>query len=272
MPPRPLVFVLLAACASQAPSLHLEPSTLPLDPRPPPLAAPTDGASDSATSRPVAIVVRAGGDTVRLEAPLRVGVWTTLERVRPREFVQRESWGRLGDRPPRLLSRVTDAALEGVIARLRPEADGSLSFVVEVADAERGEGRTVAMYEGRRIALGAPRRKGYRFVGSAPAGFSGVVARWGDAVEIEVGGPGGPPPDVVRFAALGETGFVAGAHPAAETFVEEWEPDKPFRFEADGVERMDYRLVRKRSAAGFRASARGVFEEYGPPFVITRDE
>lgn len=271
MPPRPLLFLLLAACASQAPSFHLEPTALPLDPRPPPLTPPADGASDSPSSRPVTLIVHAGGDTARLEAPCRVGVWTTLDRVRAREFVARESWGRLGSRPPRLLSQVTDAALEGVIARLRPEEDGSLSFIVEVADAERGAGRTVAMYEGRRVTLGDPKRKGYRFVGSAPAGFSGSVARWGDAVDIEVGGPGGPPPRVVRFTSLGEAGFVAGASPAAETFVEEWEPAEPFRFEADGIERTDYRLVRQRSAAGFRTGARGAFEEYGPPFTITRD-
>ena len=272
LPPRPLILLLLTACAAQSPSLRLPATRLPLDPRPPPLAAPAEGRSDSATSRPVALLVTAGKDAVRLEAPCRVGVWTTLERVRARGFVQRESWGRLGDRPPRLLARVTDDALEGAIARLRPEEDGSLSFVVEVAECERGAGRTVAMYHGQRVTLGKPRRQGYRFSGSAPAGFAGAVARWGDAVEIEVGGPGGPPRGVVRFASLGEAGFVAGASPAAEAFVEEWEPAEPFRFEADGVERMDYRLLRKRSAAGFRTSARGVFEEYGPPFAISRDE
>jgi len=274
LPPRPLILLLLvtASCASQAPSLRLAPSALPLDPRPPPpLPAPASGLSDSPSSRPVALLVRAGGQTARLAAPCRVGVWTTLDRVRARDFVERESWGRLGDRAPRLLARVNDQALEGVIARLKPEEDGSLSFVVEVADVERGAGRTVAMYEGRRVALGEPRRKGYRFVGSAPAGFVGSVARWGDAVEIDVGGPGGPPPGAVRFVSLGEAGFVAGAQPAAETFLEEWEPAEPFRFEADGVERMDYRLIKKRSAAGFRTSAHGVFEGYGPPFVITRD-
>jgi len=272
-PPRPLLFLLLASCASEAPSLHLAPTSLPLDPRAPlPLSAPADGPSDSATSRTVALLVHAGGETARLEAPCRVGVWTTLERVRARDFVERESWGKLGDRPPRLLARVTDQALEGVIARLRPEEDGSLSFVVEVAQCERGPGRTVAIYHGRRIALGEPKRTGYRFVGNAPAGFVGTVARWGDAVEVDVGGAGGPPPPgAVRFAALGETGFVAGARPAAETFQEEWEPADPFRFEADGVERMDCRLVRKSSAAGFRTGAGGAFEEYGPPFVITRD-
>lgn len=273
VPPRPLLFLLAAACASEAPSLRLAPSSLPLDPRAPaPLQAPADGPSDSASARPVVLVVRAGGATVRLGAPCRVGVWTTLERVRAREFVQRESWGRLGDRPPRLLARVTDQAIEGVIARVRPEEDGSLSFVVEVAKCERGPGRTVAMYHGRRVALGEPRRIGYRFVGSAPAGFEGAVARWGDAVEVEAGGAGGPPPPrTVRFASLGETGFVAGEAPAAEAFAEEWEPAEPLRVEADGVERMDCRLVKKRSAAGFRTGARGAFEEYGPPFAITRD-
>lgn len=272
LPPRPLILLFAtAACASQAPSLRVAPTRLPLDPRPPPLAAPAEGRSDSPASRPVVLLVRAGKDGVRLEAPCRVGVWTTLERVRAREFVERESWGRLGDRPPRLLARVTDAVLGGVVARLRPEEDGSLSFVVEVAETERGAGRTVAIYHGRRIALGEPRRRGYRFSGSGPAGFSGTVARWGDAVEIEVGGPGGPPPGTVRFTSLGEAGFVAGARPAAEAFVEEWEPAAPFRFEADGVERMDYRLIKRRSAAGFRTSARGAFEEYGPPFAISRD-
>jgi hypothetical protein len=269
-PPRPLFLLLLAACASQAPSLRLAPSGLPLDPRPPPHAQPAEGMSDSPSSRPVLLLVTNGEEAVSLEAPLRVGVWTTLERVRAREFVARESWGRLGDRPPRLLARVEDSALGGVIARLKPEEDGSLSFVVEVAETERGEGRTVAMYHGRRIALAGPVRRGYRFEGSAPAGFSGAVARWG-ALEIEVGGAGGPPPGTVRFTALGESGFVAGAQPAAETFVEQWEPAEPFRFEADGVERMDYRLVERRSAAGFRTSARGVFEAYGPPFSIERD-
>ena len=63
----------------------------------------------------------------------------------------------------------------------------------------------------------------------------------------------------------------AGAGPAAETFVEEWEPAEPIRYEADGVERMDYRLVRRRSAAGFRTSARGVFQDYGSPFALSRD-
>ncbi len=271
LPPRPLILLLLAACASHAPSLRVAPSALPLDPRPPSHAAPAEGRSDSASSRHVVLLVTAGKDTVRLEAPCRVGVWTTLERVRAREFVGRESWGRLGDRPPRLLARVTDAALGGVVARLRPEEDGSLSFVVEVAETERGAGRTVAIYHGRRVALGEPRRRGYRFSGSAPAAFSGAVAGWGSAVTVEVGGPGGPPPGTVRFVSLGEAGFVAGTSPAAEAFVEEWEPAPPFRFEADGVERMDYRLVKRRSAAGFRTSARGAFEEYGPPFAISRD-
>jgi len=271
LPPRPLILLLLGACASQAPSFRFQPTRLPLDPRPPQHLAPAEGRSDSATSRPVLLLVRAGAEEVRLEAPCRVGVWTTLERVRAREFVQRESWGRLGDRPPRLLARITDSVLGGVIARLRPEEDGSLSFVVEVAETERGAGRTVAMYHGRRVALGEPRRRGYRFSGSAPSGFAGAVAGWGAAVTVEVGGLGGPPPGTVRFTALGEAGFVAGASPAAETFVEEWTPAEPFRFEADGIERMDYRLVKRRSAAGFRTSARGAFETYGPPFAISRD-
>lgn len=261
-----------AACASSAPGLRVAPSTLPLDPRPPPLSTPAEGRSDSPSSRPIALVVRAGGGAVDLAAPCRVGVWTTLERVRARSFVTRESWGRLGDRAPRLLARVTDETLDGVVARMRPEEDGSLSFEVEVGETERGTGRTVAMYHGQRVVLGDPRRRGYRFSGNAPAGFQGTVARWGEAVEIEVGGAGGPPPPgTVRFVSLGEAGFVAGARPAAETFVEVWEPADAQLIQADGVERADYRLVPKRSAAGFRTGARGVFEEYGPPFAISRD-
>jgi hypothetical protein len=216
--------------------------------------------------------VRVGDRTVKLAAPCRVGVWTTLERVHADDFVVRESWGRLGGRPPRLLARIEDQAIGGVIARLRPEEDGSLSFLVEVAETERGPGRTVAMYEGRRIALGEPRRRGYRFAGSAPLGFAGPVARWGEAVAVFAGeAEDAPLPPGVRFAALAEEGFVAGALPAAETFLETWEPVEPFRFEAEGIERMDYRLVRKRAAAGFRTNTHGALEDYGPPFRLSRD-
>jgi len=212
---------------------------------------------------------------VALAAPCRVGVWTTLQRIHAHDFVTRESWGRLGDRAPRMLLRVTDQSIDGVIARVRPEEDGSLSFVVEVAETERQANRNVAIYHGARVTLGQPVRRGYRFAGSVPPGFAGPVACWGDAVVIEAGeaAPDATAPrGTARFAALGERGFVAGARPAAETFVESWEPAEPFRFEADGIERMDFRLVRRRSAAGFRSSAQGMFEDYGPPFAITRDE
>jgi hypothetical protein len=168
---------------------------------------------------------------------------------------------------------VTDEALGGVVARLKPEEDGSLSFIVEVAESERGSGRTVAMYHGRRVALGAPRRHGYLFEGRVDAGFRGPVAAWADAVAVFAGEEteGPPPPGTVRFAAFGEAGFVAGARPSAEAFVEHWEPAAPFVFEADGIERTDYRLIRRRSAAGFRTNERGAFEGYGRPFSISRD-
>jgi hypothetical protein len=71
--------------------------------------------------------------------------------------------------------------------------------------------------------------------------------------------------------ALGEAGFVAGERPAAETFLETWEPAEPFLFEADGIERADYRLVLHRAAAGFRTAEGGGFVTYGPSFDITRD-
>jgi hypothetical protein len=269
----PPLVLLLTACAAQAPALRLEPSALPLADRPPPPPPPPEtGPSDGPSARPVALVVRVGDKTVRLAAPCRVGVWTTLERVRADDFVVRESWGRLGGRPPRLLARMTDQVIGGVIARVRPEEDGSLTFLVEVTETEHGAGRTVAMYHGKRIALGEPRRRGYRFVGNAPPGSRGTVARWGEAVTVRAGEAAEEPePFGVRFAALTEEGFVAGARPAAETFLETWEPVEPFRFEADGVERMDYRLVRKRAAAGFRTNADGALETYGPPFQLTRD-
>jgi len=216
--------------------------------------------------------VHASGTSVRLFAWCRVGVWTTLDQVRPRTFVVRESWGRLGQRTPRLLARVRDQALDGVIARVKPLDDGRLLFLVEVAETDMRPSLNVDIYEGQRVALGQPLRHGVRFSGSAPAGWIGPIARWDEEIVIYAGEERGtlPPPGALLFAALGESGFVAGRTPAAETFVEEWIPEAPSHFEADGIERMDYRLVQHRSAAGFVTAEGGPPQTYGPPFTFTR--
>lgn len=241
---------------------------------PPPIfTPPEEGPADSPHSHEVTLVVRVGTQSTLLKAWCRVGVWTTLQEVRARKFVAREAWGKLGARPPRRLLRVEDETLDGVVARLRPEEDGSMSFVVELAETEMKPGRNVDIYHGQRVALGNPERRGYRFGGRAPAGWTGAVARWGSDIVVYAGvAPSDePPPRALAFAAQGEEGFVAGPSPVAEAFVERWKPAEPFRLDADGVERIDYRLVKHRSAAGFSTDDTGVPRGYGPDFTFRRD-
>jgi hypothetical protein len=224
-------------------------------------------------SREVALLVRVGGRKVALRAWCRVGVWTTLQEVGAAAFVARETWGRLGQRQPRLLTRVMDQALRGVVARLRPEADGSLSFLVEIAESRVGSRRTVGIYHGRRVTLGDPRRHGIRFAGRAPPDRAGAIARWGTVTLSLAEESETPLPAVaVRFSAPGVEGFVAGRTPMAEIFREVWEPADPVPVVADGVERMDFRLVRRRHAAGFRAHAPGRLRSYGTEFDLAHDE
>lgn len=248
-------------------------TSLPLSAQPPPPPAPpARGPFESATSREVVLIVRAREKRVRLHAWCRVGVWTTLQRARTRDFKARESWGRLGQRSPRLLARIVDQALDGVVTRLRPEEDGSLSFHVEVGQVKRQASRTVGMYHGQRVTLAHVERRGLRFDGRAPAGWTGAVARWGGAFAVHLGEErDGPPPGALHFRAAGLEGFVAGSRPMAETFHETWEPADPVHVVADGVERMDFRLVRRRRAAGFVTDADGGTRTYGPEFTFRRE-
>ena len=239
---------------------------------PPPPAPPAQGPFESATSREFTLIVRVQEKRVRLHTWCRVGVWTTLQRARTRDFKARESWGRLGERPPRLLARVVDQALDGFVARLRPEEDGSVSFHIEVGQVKRRASRTVGMYHGQRVTLANVERRGLRFRGRAPARWTGPIARWGGHVAIHLGEERAEaPPDALHFRADEVEGLVAGPHPMAETFHETWEPAKPVHVVIDGVERMDYRLVRTRRAAGFSVDTEGRTRTYGPEFTFRRD-
>jgi hypothetical protein len=203
--------------------------------------------------------VQSGGTTIHLEAYCRVGVFTTLENVRPVAFTTRESWGRLGARPPRLLARVRDDFARGVTARLRPLRDGALEWQVEVADGEAGHPRPVGVFHGQTVELPRPRRHGYLLGAVAPAGYEGVLASWegGAVVSLGVEPSPSPPRGALRFRAEGVSGFILGAAPHAEAFVEEWAPVEPVLVDADGVERADFRVAMRRSAAGFRTGPRG---------------
>jgi hypothetical protein len=220
----------------------------------------------------VVLVLRVREKHARLHAWCRVGVWTTLQHVRMRAFTARESWGRLGQRPPRLLARIVDQALDGIVTRLRPEADGSLSFHVEVGNVDMRPSRTVGMYHGQRVTLSDLERRGVRFHGRAPAGWIGPIARWGPRIGVHLGEEReGVPPGALHFRTGDLEGFVAGPHPLAEVFSETWDPVEPVHVVVDGVERMDFRLVRMRRAAGFLTDAEGRRETYGPAFTFRRD-
>jgi hypothetical protein len=249
-------------------------SALSLSADPPPApASPRTGPADAAVSSFVTLRVAIGEGSVELAAWCRVGVWTTLERARPEPFVVREAWGRLGERAPRRLLRVQDQALSGVVARVRPEEDGGVSFLVEVSES-RIEGDSIAgIFHGRRVTLPKVRRHGYRLAGRAPPGWRGAVARWLPGPEVELGAPGAGvlPERAVRFRGDGVDGFVAGRRVLAEAFREEWHVARPVRVEADGVERVDYRLEKKRSAAGLRSNERGGLVRYGAAFEVQRE-
>jgi hypothetical protein len=207
---------------------------------PPPLPSPPrEGPNDGESSRRVTLHVVAGEERVTLAAWCRVGVWTTLQDVEAIDFVVRESWGRLQERAPRLLARVEDQVLGGVIARLRPEEDGSVSFEVEVSEARLLPGETAGIWHGQRVALRRPQRHGFRFRGR---GSSGLVAEW-DSVRVWLGDPPSDAPERDGVFVLGDGGF--------EAFEETWRLVDPVHVVAEGVERMDYRLERERRAAGF---------------------
>ena len=249
-------------CASRGTTLRVPASSLTLTDAAPALARPPkEGAFDSNASREVVLRVLVGTRSVKLRVFARVDVWTTVHRLAPVPFVVRETWGKLGERSPRKLRSVRDEALSGVLARVRPERDGSVSFFVEVAAATPGRSETVGIYHGARIELSRPTRHGYRFWGRAHGG--GPAAQWGGViVELRSESPANSI-SAVRFTAGEESGFVAGAG-AAETFLETWTLHEPRHIVADGVERKEYRLVKRREAAGFTRDRKS----YGTTFQL----
>lgn len=258
--------LLIAACAASPGSLRLAPSPLPRDASAPaPPRPPHEGANDSVDARAVHLGIDDGRAPRRLAAWCRIGVWTTLDHVVAHRFVLRESWGRLGARSPRLLARVEDDALGGIVARLRPEPDGSLSFQIEVSEAEVLAARTVGIYHGQRIVLAPAARHGYRFRGRVPAGHEGVFAYWRPGVVLRLGAEGAEeegargPPGAVHVRAAATEAMVPGRGCFAETFVEEWTLRRPVHVVEEGIERMDFRFGREREAAGFSTEgARGL--------------
>ncbi len=265
--------LLIASCAATPGSLRLAPSPLALDPgAPPPPRPPDSGANDSVDSREVRLEIDDGRSTYRLAGWCRAGVWTTLEQSEARRFVLRESWGRLGQRAPRLLARVEDDALGGIVARLRPEADGSLSFHVEVSEVEVLGARTVGIYHGQRVVLAPATRRGFRFSGLVPAGHEGVFASWRPGVVLGLsrrgeGFEGARGPAGAIFArAAGADVMVPGRGAVAETFVEEWNPRRPVHVVEEGIERMDFRLVRERRAAGLSTEGARGLRSFGTSF------
>ncbi|MHC4958607.1 MAG: hypothetical protein ACYTGN_09535 [Planctomycetota bacterium] len=252
---RALGALLIGACAHRGlPEPGLE---LAADP-PPDVAFPTTGIPESDASREIRLVARAAERSVVLHAFCRVDVWTTLQEIAPERFVVRESWSRLGEREPRLLRRVEDDVVGGIVVRLRPERDGSLSFVIEASSASVGPKRKVGAFFGADIELALPRRHGYLFVGRAPPGYDGVLAAWPGAVQV-------------GFAEATETaGLLVGAV-RAEAFVEEWAVADPVPDKRDGIESVEYRLTMRRKAAGFSPDGEGWYKTYGASLDLRPD-
>lgn len=246
------------------------------DDPPPPPGPPDESPFDSANSVRVSVQVRSGRRFLSLDAWCRVGVWTTIRKQVPRDFAVRETWGRLGRREPKLIVRVRDQAMEGVFARLRPNEDGSLDFLVEVAEARIPPAQPIDIFHGQPVGLPPARRHGYHFRGRAPPGWQGAVARWGNSIEVDLGSIpetifGLLPPGAVRFRVGAVEGAITGEAHQVEAFVEEWQPAEPVHVPADGVERMDYRLESVRHAAGFRTDADGRRTTYGSRFEFETD-
>ncbi len=264
VPARLLLAALCCSCAASRPVLEVPESLLPLSPEPPPWEGPPDsGPSDAASARQVELLLACGPEAITLSGWCRVGVWTTLEETRAEPFVTRESWGRLGARAPRRLARITDDLVSGAVARLRPEANGALSFRIEVAQGRIDKEAPSGSFEGHAILLPRPRRHGFRFSGTLPRGHAGRIAVWAPGVEVFLLGPGEETAAVLQFEVEGGAGLVAGGASGAEAFLEEWLPLPPLLIDADGVRRADCRLERRRSAAGFRPGPGGEPESYG---------
>lgn len=257
-------FLLIAACAGRPAPLRLPEVALPLTDRYPPAPAPERAAPfDSEEATRIRLFVDAGGETVALEGWCRVDVWTTLEHYHPTPFAVRESWGRLGTRPPKLLARLEEDLGRGITARLRPRRDGTLEYRIEVGDGVVGEEAVVGIFYGKRISLPRPVRRGFFFAGAAPGNYRGPLAAWQPGVTLRLGEDPAPPAGTLTFTARGSRGFVVGSQVRAETFREEWKPAEPVFIDADGVERGDFRLVVSRRTAGFQVDASDRKSVYG---------
>ncbi len=262
--------LLIAACTASRPLLEIPQSPLPKKGRaatwdnPPP-----DAFFGSTSARRVVLHVRAGRTVVELDGWCRVGVWTTLQHIRPKPFVARERWGRLGARAPRRLHQTVDDLTTGVVARVRPEMGGQLRFRVEVAQAYLAEPVQMGEFEGILVLMRRPRRYGYRFHGTLDPEFQrGTFASWEPGVTVslleeEAVAPQGPH---LHFRGSDVRGFVAVKYGGAETFEEEWTVASPRSLAADGAPQRDFFFSPPRTrAAGLEWTQRSV-RTYGADF------
>ncbi len=263
----------MIACAAQVPRVDLPASgAQPTSEAPPAPAIRTDGRSDGPSPRLFAVHVTTGGRTLSLEGWCRQEVWTTLDGRVGLPFVRTESWSRLGQRTPRRLHQSTDAVFQGVLARLRPRPSGEVDFVIEISRGAVESDGPRFEWHGTKVKLPRPSQDGYRFEGLVPAGFAGVIARWGD-LQVTLGGEATDSPNAVRFRAGEQTGFVAGGQSAlAEFYRLRWSPRKPVERDYEGVLQARFALKRVREATGFRYdAAQSRWIEFGEGFRVIAD-
>jgi len=232
--------------------------------------APAEGTPYSVDSRRTTLFVSARETDVVLDAWCRIGVWTTLQRIKGQPFLVRESWGRLGTKRPRRIHQTFDDLITGVIARVRPEADGSLRFRIEVADGETVSLARLGEFEGNEILFPAPRRFGYRVDGSVPPGVNaGVIARWSPGVEIRLGDAAAVTVARPRleFTAGSASGFVVGRTGRVEAFSEQWGPAPPVIVDDGGILRGEFRFgPPSQSATGAKWESETI-ELFGSDFL-----
>jgi len=271
--------LLLAGCGARARWVVPEAPLATIDAPPPPTPPPAEGYPEAARAVPLAVEVVVGERRSRLRARCRVGVWTSLVDLAGEDFVVRESWGRLGERRPRLLLRVNDQVLSGVTVRLRPTDDGAVEFMAEIAGIDVRAPEILEEWFGETVSLRRPRRHGYRFEGRAPAAGPALLASWGERLRVvllagvdgeadaEDATPAAPAPGV-RFAVDGWSGSVAGREVRVERFVEDWAVVPARAIVADGVQRKEWRLAPDLASAGFRVAEDGAVETWGAPFEV----
>jgi hypothetical protein len=230
---------------------------------------PPDAFYGSTSARRVVLHVRAGRDVVVLDGWCRVGVWTTLQRIRPKPFVARERWGRLGARPPRRLHQAVDDLTTGVVARLRPEMNGRLRFRIEVAQGYLAEPVQMGEFEGLVILMRRPRRYGYRFFGTLDADFQrGTFASWEPGVTVSLAEEEVLPPQGwhLHFRGADVRGFVAVKQGGAETFEEERAAASPRTLAADGAPQRDFYFAPPRTRAAGLEWSHPTVRTYGADF------